>query len=336
MDAGNIDLNRVATFVHIANEGGVTAAAAKLKIPKSSVSRALSQLEAELGVELVVRSSRRFRLTDAGRTFFEAAAKSIETVNEAREELRREKSSPRGLVRIAAPANVATAVVAPTVAQFVRLYPEVHVELSVTGQQLDPMRDGFDLVVSTRRLVDSSAKVRSMTTIDGGIFASPTYLRERGTPRRPSDLARHDCILREGAGKKDRWEVVGPSGTTVVAVDGHIRVDDLFTATAAAVAHGGLVVLPLHAAKLEVGAGTLERVMPEHAVRGETLQVVYAASRHVPLRVTMLCEAILTYTKSTCPTDARSAVPQGWERAGFRQPAGATHAGARNGRHPPS
>ena len=305
VDAGHIDLNRVATFVQIARAGGVTAAAAKLKIPKSSVSRALTQLEAELGAELVVRSSRRFRLTDAGRTFFEAAAKGIETVTDAREEIRREKGAPRGLVRIAAPPDAAMLVVAPAVARFIRQYPEVHVELSVTGQRVDPTRDGFDLVVSTRKLVDSSAKVRTMTTIDGGIFASPTYLRERGRPTRPSDLTRHDCILREGPGKKDRWELIGPRGPIVVAVDGHLRVDDLLAATAAATAHAGLVVLPLHMGKMEAAAGALERVLSDHVVRGDAIHVVYPASRHVPTQVAMLCDAILAFARNSCPGEER-------------------------------
>lgn len=300
MDASQIDLNRVAMFVQIARAGGVTAAAAKLKVPKSSVSRALSQLESELGVELVVRGIRGFRLTDAGRTFFDAAARGIETVNDAREELHREKAGPRGLVRVAAPPNFAFAIVAPTIARFVRQYPEVHVELSVTGRQVDPARDGFDLVVSAGKLADSSSKVRTMMTIDLGIFASPEYLRERGTPRRPTDLARHECILRGASGKKDRWELIGPTGPVVVAVDGRIRVDDLFSATAAAVAHGGLVVLPLHAPRMDPSAGTLTRVLPEWIVRGETARLVYPAARHVPLRVTMLCDAIVEHTRNSC------------------------------------
>ncbi len=310
MDAGNIDLNRVAIFVQIARAGGVTAAATKLKLPKSSVSRALTQLESELGVELVVRSSRQFRLTDAGQTFFEAAERGIETVNEAREELRREKGAPRGLVRVAAPPNMAIAIIAPAVARFVRSHPEVHVELSVSGRQVDPLRDGFDLVVSTGRLADSSSKVRTMMSMDSGIFASAAYLRERGVPRRPSDLVRHDCILRGGPGKKDRWELTGPSGKVVVSVDGHIRIDDLSTATAAAVAHGGLVVLPVHAAKGDPAAGLLERVLPDYVIEGETAQLVYPASRHVPIRVAMLCDAIIEFARGNCPADDSAPLPR--------------------------
>ncbi|HVH43598.1 MAG TPA: substrate binding domain-containing protein, partial [Labilithrix sp.] len=242
----------------------------------------------------------------------EAASKGIETVNDARDEVRREKNAPHGLVRVAAPPALATAVVAPTIAQFVRQYPEVRIEVCVTGRQVDPVRDGFDLVVSSGKLPDSSSKVRSIGTLDAGIYASAAYLRERGTPRRPNDLVRHDCILRQSAGQKDRWELTGPSGAVVVAVDGHIRVDDLSTAAAVAVAHGGLVVLPVDLPARDATAGPLQRVLPDYVVRGEIGQIVYPASRHVPLRVAMLCDALLGFAKSSCPTQqvrSRSVTP---------------------------
>jgi DNA-binding transcriptional LysR family regulator len=301
MNAGKIDFNRVAMFVHIAEAGGVSAAALKLKLPKSSVSRSLTQLEGELGVELVVRGSRRFRLSDAGQSFFDAAAKGIAAVEDARDGVRDDKTMPHGLIRVAAPPTFGTWLLAPIVAKFVRDYPKVQIELCVTGRQIDPARDGFDLVLSTGKLADSSARVRSLGTVDGAIYGSAAYLRERGTPRRPGDLARHECILYRSSGKKDRWSLTGPSGTTVVMVDGHIRVDDLFTATATAAANGGLAVLPAHLPSGDLTASALVRVLPEYVVRGEPAQLVYPAARHVPLRVSMLCDAIIEAGALTCP-----------------------------------
>lgn len=98
------------------------------------------------------------------------------------------------------------------------------------------------------KLSDSSSKVRSIGTMDLGVFASFKYLAERGTPSRPNQLVKHDCILRSvgPSTKKDRWRLTGSSGTVVVPVDGHIRVDELLGAVAAAVADGGLVLLPVH------------------------------------------------------------------------------------------
>lgn len=305
VDTEHLDFNRVAMFVRIANAGGVTAAAEQLKRPKSSVSRGLSQLEAELGVELVVRSSRRFRLTEAGQVFLRTASKGIAALDEAREEIRIDKTTPHGLVRVAAPANVATALLPPVLTTFVRNYPKVKIELNVTGRQVDPVRDGFDLVVAAGKLTDSSSKVRSLGTLDAGVYATATYLREYGTPRRPGDLVDHDCILRGPSGKKDRWRLTGPSGTVVVPVDGHLRVDDLLGAMAAAAAHGGLALLPLHLPASDPKQEALERVLPDYVVRGETMQLVYPALRHTPLRVTKLIEAIVAHAQGNCPSSTR-------------------------------
>lgn len=309
VNVGRIDFNRVALFVHIASAGGVTAAATHLKLPKSSVSRSLSQLEAELGVELVVRTSRQFRLTDAGRSFFRAASKGIATVDGAREELRRENETPQGVVRIAAPPNIATAMLPPMIKSFVQRYPQVQVDLNVTGEQLHPIRDGFDLVFSTGKLVDSAIKVRLLATMESGIFATASYLREHGTPRRPSDLAKHACILRSAAGKKDRWRLSGPNGTVVVAVDGHIRVNDLVGAMALCAADGGLALLPLKLHVSERRFQGFERVLPDFAVRGEAVHMLYPAQRHAPLHVTMLRDTIVEATRHGCTNAEQTAVP---------------------------
>lgn len=301
MDTG-FDFNRVAMFVQIANAGGVTAAASQLKVPKSSVSRGLSQLEADLGVELVVRSSRSFRLTEAGRSFLREASKGIATVDNAREAIRRERAAPQGLVRIAAPGNIATTLLPFVIAQFVREHPKVHVDLTVTAREVLPVRDGFDLVFALGKRADASSKLRSIGSVDLGVFASPTYLAERGTPQRPVDLAKHECVLRSGSAssKKDRWKLTGPNGTVVVRVDGHIRVDELLGAYAAAAAHAGLALLPIHR-PAEATGETLVRVLPDYVMRGEAVHLVYPAQRHVPLPVTMLVDSILVHAKNTCP-----------------------------------
>jgi DNA-binding transcriptional LysR family regulator len=292
-----LDLNRVAMFVRIAEAKGVSAAATRAKLPKSSVSRALTQLEDELGLELVVRRSKSFQLTQAGQQLYEAAAKGLAVVEEARDELRPDASTPRGRLRIAAPPSFATFVVSPTIVAFTRRFPEVEAELCVTAANLDPRRDGFDIVVSVGPLEDASAMVRRLATVDGGIFASNAYLAERGLPRRPADLTKHDCILMARAPSKTSWAMRGPGGMTEVTVHGRITVDDHASAIAVAMAGGGLVVLPLGAtAKNPV----LERVLPDYVVPGETAQIVYAASRHIPPRISMFCDALVAAAKAGC------------------------------------
>lgn len=295
-----LDLNRVAMFVQIADAKGVGAAAARAKVPKSSVSRALTQLEDELGVELIVRRTRGFQLTEAGQTFYEAAAKGLATVREAREELAPGNREPRGLIRVAAPPGFASVIVTPAIVEFVRRHPRVDFELSVTAARVDPVRDGFDVVFAIGALDDSSARVRRFATMDAGVFASEAYLAERGLPRRPSDLAQHECIIQTRSSPKSTWSLRAASGTTTsVDVRGRIAVDDQFSAVAAATAGGGLVVLPIHLVSHEPSARTLRRVLPDWIVPGESAQIVYAASRHVPLRIAMFCDAVMNL-RSSC------------------------------------
>lgn len=294
------DLNRIALFVRVAEAGGVTAAAKRMKLPKSSVSRNLTQLESELGVELVVRGTRRFRLTPSGQAFFEAVATQIEAVEVARDDVRKETRDPRGLVRILAPAPFARWVLAPLITKFVHRYPRVRIELSV-GASDDPVKAGFDLAIVIGHLEDSSARIRSLGAVDCGLFASETYLRERGTPKKPVDLENHDCILLRRT-KDDRWTLTSQKGSSSARVDGPIRVDDESAAISIAVANGGIVVLPLHFRATDPTAASLTRVLPEHILRGEAAKLVYAASRHVPSRISLVCDAILETATTRCPT----------------------------------
>lgn len=295
-----LDLNRVAVFVRIAEAKGVSAAAARAKLPKSSVSRALTQLEDELGTLLIVRRSKGFQLTEAGQAFYEAAAKAIAAVHDARAELRSDGAAPRGSVRVAAPPGFATLVASPVIVAFVREYPAVDVELCVTAARVDPLRDGFDIVIGFGPLDDSSARVRRMGAMDAGIFGSRAYLAERGIPRRPSDLAKHDCVLQTRTSPKTRWSLRGPAGVAEIVVRGRIAVDDPFSACAVAASGGGLVVLPLHMVANEPSATSLQRVLRDWVIPGEPAQIVYAASRHVPLRVSMLCDALVATMQTTC------------------------------------
>ena len=294
-----MDLNRVATFVKIVEAGGVTAAATKLKLPKSSVSRSLTQLEQELGMELLVRGHRQLILSEAGRSFFEAASKGLSAVEEARDGLRDQHRTPSGLVRLAIPPDIGTLVLAPTLAQFVRDYPEVELEVSTSTRPVDPIRDGFDLVVTTGVMADSSLIARPLGKGDLGIFASEAYLQRRGTPRSPADLANHDCVLYRPALQKMKWVLSRETETEHVMVTGSLRVDNLFLVVAMAAAGAGLALLPVHL-RLHPSTQGLVRVLPDYAVAGEPVQLVYPAARHTPLRVKLLCDAIVKGT-SACP-----------------------------------
>lgn len=299
--AERLDLNRVAIFLQVAEAQGVNAAAAKAKLPKSSVSRALTQLEAELGVELVVRRTKSFQLTEAGQDFYDAAARGIAAVSDARERLRRDTAVPRGKLRVAAPPGFASFIVMPVIAEFVKRYSEVEVELCVTAAAVEPSRDGFDVVLTSGALEDSSARVRKMGSSEQGIYASREYLEAHGTPKKPSDLSQHACVLFSRQRKKSTWTLHGPGGTLDIQVRGRIVVDDLFSGIAAVDAGAGLFLLPTHMASADPATRNLVRVLPEWTLRGESIKIVYPGARYLPRRISAFVEAIDERVRSGCP-----------------------------------
>ena len=301
MQTERLDLNRVAIFLQVAEAQGVNAAAAKAKLPKSSVSRALTQLEAELGVELVMRRTKSFQLTEAGQDFYESAARGIAAVSDARERLRRDTSLPRGRLRVAAPPGFAAYIIAPVIADFVKEYPEIEVELCVTASPVTPERDGFDVVLSSGSMEDSAARTRRMGSADCGIYASRAYLDAHGTPKKPADLAQHACILSSRNRKRSAWSLQGPAGKVEVQVRGRIVVDDLFSGLAAANAGGGLFVMPVHMPHTDATARGLVRVLPEWTLAGETMQIIFPASRHTPRRISAFVDAVEARLRGTCP-----------------------------------
>ncbi|WAS96731.1 LysR family transcriptional regulator [Nannocystis punicea] len=296
-----MDLNRAALFVRIVEAGGVTAAASRLKLPKSSVSRNLTRLERELGCELIVRGTRQFRLTDAGRTFFDAAARGVAALEEARDEIQSGRSELGGVVRVAAPSDLGVWLVAGTAARLARTHPKLRIELSLGRRQAEAVREGFDLAVCVGPLADSSLIRVPLGAMDSGLFASAAYLRERGTPHAPAELASHDCVSCRAEGSRERWVLAGPNGVATVRVSGRIGVDDRSAAAAAVLAGAGIGVLPLHLSRSVERADTLVRVLPDHVVRGEPVHILHAAARHVPRRVRLVCEAIREAALASCP-----------------------------------
>lgn len=298
-----LDLNRVAIFLQVAEAQGVNAAAAKAKLPKSSVSRALTQLEAELGVELVVRRTRSFQLTEAGQDFYDAAARGIAAVSDARERLRRDTSVPRGKLRVAAPPGYASFLITPVIAEFVKLHSEVEVELCVTAAPVEPSRDGFDVVFTAGPLGDSSARTRKIVGAEHGIYASTDYLTRHGTPKKPADISQHACILFSRQRRKSVWSLLGSTanGNLDIQVRGRITVDDLFSGIAATQAGAGLFVMPIHMAQMDPAARGLVRVLPGWTLRGESLQIVYADSRYTPRRISAFVDAVEERVRSGCP-----------------------------------
>jgi DNA-binding transcriptional LysR family regulator len=286
-----IDLNRVRVFLRVVEAGSFTAAAAALGVRKSSVSRSVAALEAELGIRLLQRTTRRIHLTDAGRAYHDRARDALAGLEEARREVSSLGAAPRGVVRVTAPVDLA-GVLAEVTDAFLRANPEVRVEVNLTARVVDLVREGFDLGVRAGVLADSSLLARRLGDTDLGLYAAPRYLDAAGRPRRLADLERHRCVLfRAGAGTQ-AWKLTGPRGDEQVVVRGRVDADEFAFVRAMLLAGAGIGLAPVFMLEPLAQSGALERVLPRLAQHGAALHVVWPSRRFEPAAVVRYRQAL--------------------------------------------
>ncbi|MCD6061002.1 MAG: Transcriptional regulator, LysR family, partial [Moraxellaceae bacterium] len=190
-----MDLNDVAVFEKVVSEGSLTAAASRLNQPKSSVSRALSRLEADLGVRLLQRTTRKLHLTEAGRLFFDRTKRVLGELREAEQAVTQLQEAPRGNLRITMPVELGMKFMGRVVAEFMQRHPEVSIEAELSGRMVDLVQEGFDLALRIGEFADSSLVARRLGNLSGRFYASPAYLARHGLPKKPEDLGAHEVIL---------------------------------------------------------------------------------------------------------------------------------------------
>ena len=293
MDAPFFDLNHLDTFVRVVEAQSFTAAARTLGVPKSTVSRRVSALEAALGVRLLQRTTRKLSLTEAGTAYFDRGSRALAAIFEASVAASDSDAEPRGIVRMTAPVDLGSEILADMLATFVIDYPSIHIDLALTGRRVDLVEEGFDLALRAGRLDDSSLIARRVGLTEGRLFASPAYLERAGAPRRVADLHKHNFVMfRPRQGVMD-LHLEGPKGPERIEVKGSLGVDDFSFVRRALLAGLGIGILPGIYCRAEVLAGDLIRVLPKYAWRSAGLHLVYPSGRYVPQRVALLRDFLL-------------------------------------------
>jgi DNA-binding transcriptional LysR family regulator len=294
-----MDLNRAAIFVRVVDEGGFTAAARVLRLPKSSVSRAVALLEQELGARLLQRSTRRVRLTEAGSAFYERASRGIAGVEEAGAAVADLQGLLRGPIRITAPVDAAVWLLAPVVSRFVALHPAVHVEMILTGRVVDLVAEGFDFALRAGRLRDSTLVARKLNTVELAPYATPGYLARKGAPAQVSELRQHDCILFRPDRGRTTWTLTrrddqgNEADPESVEVTGPVGGDDFSYLQRIVLAGSGIGLLPSFLCDAAAGEGALVRVLPGHAARSGAVHLVYPSARYLPQRAAVFRDFVI-------------------------------------------
>lgn len=289
------DLNDLYYFVRVVDSGSFTAAGKVLDIPKSTLSRRLTELESRLGVRLIQRTSRSFVVTDVGHEFYRHAKAMLLEAEAAEDAVTRRLSEPSGTVRITSSTGMAVFALSNLLPRFMAEFPKVIVVAHVTNRYVDIVDEGFDIALRAHwgAMTDSSLVQRVLTPTPWKLFASPA-LFEGNIPDDPSDLSNVPGLLLAMRVNEPVWRLKHNDGAeTVIACKPRLHCDDMTTLKQAAIAGIGIVALPAYVCRPEMLAGTLMTVLPDWTLGEATVSLVMPSRHGLPPAVRLLADFLI-------------------------------------------
>jgi DNA-binding transcriptional LysR family regulator len=276
----------IEAFLRVAEAKSFTAAAERLRLSKSLVSRQVAGLEAELGVRLIQRSTRRLTLTEAGERFFQSSQRILAELEEAKQSVSTLQAAPRGRLYVNAPMSFGYLHLAPALPRFLERYPEVEIDIQMNDRFVDLIEEGFDMAVRIGRLADSSLVARRLAPLRRALVASPAYLARHGIPGTPDDLAHHHCLCYSNLTRSEEWRFLRNDGQPwTVEVKGRLRANNGDALRAAALHGLGIANLPSFLVGGDLQAGTLASLLGDYVPQDAAIFAVYPHSRHLSPKV---------------------------------------------------
>jgi len=302
--AGNeeraMDIQDLRTFVEVADAGGVSPAALRLGVSKSVVSRRLARLEAELGVQLLSRTTRGAALTEAGATFRDHAARACAEIDLARETLL-PSGELCGRLRVAAPLSFGPAHIAPLLAELARRHPRLQVHASYSDRFVDLIAEGFDCAIRIGHLQDSNLMARRVGPLLGKFVASPDYIAAHGAPQTPEELAAHQAVM-QGT---EAWQALDGDKVISIRPQGRFKADSGVALAVAAAAGLGVAALPDYLVDDYIAAGSLVPVMTRHPPPPAGIYVIRPPGQHPARKIRVLTELLIEcFEGKKLPVDA--------------------------------
>jgi DNA-binding transcriptional LysR family regulator len=278
-------------LVQTAHGGTLTAAARALGVTPAAASATLKRLEAQLGTRLFERSTRAMRLTPQGQILLDYAVRAFELLEEGESQVDADRAELVGTVRVAAPSDLTRNVLLPLFDEFMAGHPGLQLQLCVGDRLLDVLRDEVDLAIRYGTLPDSRLVARTLATGRPVCSASPEYLRRHEAPRTPQDLAQHNCITFDRAGRRHRtWRFCRAGQWTEVRVDGDRSADDASLAREWALAGKGVILKSEIDQRRDLASGALVALLTDWQTEPYPLHALLPSGRFVPHRVRALVD----------------------------------------------
>ncbi|WP_136684459.1 LysR family transcriptional regulator [Falsirhodobacter xinxiangensis] len=289
-----MDIEDLQTFVEVADAGGVSAAARRMGLSKSIVSRRLHRLEAELGVQLLARSTRGAALTEAGAAFRDHAARASAEIDTAREAIQ-PSGALRGRFRVAMPLTLGPTHFAPSLAKMAQTHPQLQIHTAYSDRFVDLIAEGFDCAVRVGYLPDSALVAKRVGPIFGSLLASPEYIAAHGAPEVPADVPGHQALMHGTEG----WQFMEGGQSVTVQPQGRFKADNGNALLTAAVAGLGIAWLPDCLTHAHVASGALVRIMTDHPPPAAGAYVVRPPGQHPARKVRILTELLTEHFRQS-------------------------------------
>jgi DNA-binding transcriptional LysR family regulator len=289
-------VQELTVFVRAAESGSFSRAARELGLSQPSVSRIIGELEARLGVTLLLRTTRRITVTDAGALFLDRAREILDEI-EGAEDAARGVDSLRGTIRLALPVVYGTRQIIPRLPKFLSLHPLLRVEMAVADERQDLVAEGADVAIRLGALDDSVFGARKLETLETMLVASPTYLKARGIPKTPADLASHDCIFGPGNFGRASWSFSRNGKETSVGVRGRIHTNSGPGVFASVMAGLGMAMASTVMCGAEVKAGSLVPLLRAYKLAPVEVHAVFPGGPRPSTKVRALVDFLVRELK---------------------------------------
>jgi DNA-binding transcriptional LysR family regulator len=269
-------LTGMAVFAKVAETKSFSAAAERLGLSKSAVSKHITRLERALKARLLNRTTRRLSLTEVGATFYEHCARMLAEAEAAELAVSRLYAAPRGVVRITSPAAFGNVQVAPAIPDLIARYPELTVQVVMNDRPVDLVEEGYDVAIRVTDQPPPGVVARKLMTVRWIVCAAPAYLREHGTPRAPQDLKEHNCLFYSFLESSIEWRFRSRQGDAKVRVAGNFTANNSEAIREVALKGAGIALLPSFLVNPDLADGRLKQVLAGHEVAGAVGNDVYA------------------------------------------------------------
>ena len=283
----------IRAFIQVVEQEGFAAAARKMQMSRSAVNKLVINLENQLGVQLLYRTTRQVTPTNTGRAFYERCIDILSDLEEAELSVSQQHTEPKGVLKINAPMSFGISYLGAKIAEFMTHYQDIKIQLTLEDRFVDPIGEGYDLIIRIGSPPQSPSLVsHNITSLSCVICAAPSYLNKQGIPNTPSELGNHFCLHYGYLATGSQWLLTKEEQEYRVSIDGIFCSNNGEVLKDAAVEGLGIVMLPTFIVERELERGELQIILPDYLIAELTLCVIYPLNRHLSPKIQLFTRFI--------------------------------------------